>query len=62
MKKVKYTENGKQVTELQFNKMESYAGCGALGIIGALAVYGVAVTGSYIANALEGGKSSNDQC
>lgn len=59
MKKIKYEENGKQVTELQFNKLESYAGCGALGIIGALAVYGVAVTGSYIAGALEGGKSND---
>lgn len=55
MKKSKYTENGKQVTEVEFNKLESTVGCGALGIVGALALYGVVVTGEFVLTLLGGG-------
>ena len=55
MKRSEYTEKGKNVTEVEFNKLESTLGCGMLGVVGALAVYGVVVTAEFAINLLGGG-------
>ena len=55
MKRSEYNENGKHVTEVEFNKLESNVGLGLLGAVGALAVYGVVVTGGFVMNLLGGG-------